>query len=232
MRCEFARQSSGELDDLIDDYLSQRLPQKEAEAFEAHYLSCDECFHALQLQKQMRAVIREKGEILFAEFIEEDAKRENKTDSVPRQLPEAPRHFWQKKNFLTYTTGVAAVFLLLIIYFVNDWNKLPLTENFSESSYLEERINTQYSGRSENGFQLVSPGNGADFSPQTPIEFRWENPGNEPVTLKILNNKGDKLFSFSINDNHLLFRKELPRGLYYWKVESDDDFRIGKFFVR
>ena len=59
-----------------------------------------------------------------------------------------------------------------------------------------------------------------------------ENPGNEPVTLKILNNKGDKLFSFSIDDNHLLFRKELPRGLYYWKVESDDDFRIGKFFVR
>lgn len=44
MKCDFARQNSKKFDDLMDDYLSGRLPQAEAEKFELHYLSCDECF--------------------------------------------------------------------------------------------------------------------------------------------------------------------------------------------
>lgn len=230
MKCDFARQNSKEFDDLIDDYLSGRLPQKEAEAFELHYLYCDDCFRALQIRKQMRAVIKEKGETLFAKFIQEEAEQESKNRS--RRLPGTLRNIGHGKNFLMYIGGMAAAFLILVLYLAIDWRNPPLPETFSETPYLEERIETQNYKRSGNGFQLVAPGNGANFSPKTPILFRWENPGSEPLKLKILNNKGDKLFSFAVDDHQFLLREALPSGLYYWKVESDDEFRIGKFFVR
>lgn len=232
MKCDFARQNSKKFDDLMDDYLSGRLPQAEAEKFELHYLSCDECFRELQIRKQMHAVIKEKGESLFAEFIDEEAKKESKSGIHPRQFPETVRDIWARRNFRIYISGIAAVFLMLILYIAVDWRNSPPTDTFREAPYLEERIKTQNYTRSENSFQLVAPPNKAIFSPQTPILFRWENPGKEPLSLKILNNKGDKLFRFAVNDNQFLLRKELPPGLYYWKVESDNDFRIGKFFIR
>lgn len=230
MKCDFARQYSKQFDDLIDGYLSGRLPHEEAEAFELHYLGCDECFRELQIRKQMLDVIREKGEMLFAKFIQEEAKKKN--ESRPRRFPEAIRDMWARKNFFIYMAGMAAVLLILVLYLTQDWRNPPLTESFRESPYLEERIETQNSTRSGSGLQLVAPAVEANFPPQTAILFRWENPGNEPLKLKILNNKGDKLFSFAVDDNQFLFRGELPPGLYYWKVESEDEFRIGKFFVR
>lgn len=228
MKCDFARQNSKEYDELLDDYLSGQLPQKETEAFELHYLYCDDCFRALQIRKQMRAVIKEKGETLFAKFIEEEAEQESNSRS--RQIPEAFRDIRHSKNFLIYMGSVAAVLLILILYLAIDWRNTPVTGTFSEAPFLEEKINN--TTRSGNGFQLVNPPNEASFDPQTPILFRWENPGNEPLKLKILNNQGDKLYTYPLNDTQFLFREELPPGLYYWKVESDDDVRIGKFFVR
>jgi hypothetical protein len=231
MECEFSRQNSLNTDDRIDDYLSGRLSQKEAETFELHYLSCDDCFRKLQARKQMLAVIREKGETLFAEFIEEEANKGSKNGIRPRQFADTLRDIGERKIFWIYISGTAAVLLILILYFAKERHKPPLAESFRESPYLEERIKTQDFRRSGNGFQLIAPAGEADFSPQTPILFRWEKSGTEPLRLKILNNKGDKLFSFPVSENQYLFREELPPGLYYWKVETDDDFRIGKFFV-
>lgn len=231
MNCEFARQHSDGVDDLIDRYLSGRLTEKEAEAFELHYLGCDECFRELQIRKQLLAVIKEKGKTLFAEFIEE-GKKGSQSGIRPRRFPETVRDIWARKNLRIYISGVAAVFLILMLYLAIDWRNPPLSESFRESPYLEERIKTQDDTRSEKGFQLLAPANKARFSPQTPILFRWSNPGNETLGLKILNNQGDRLFSFEVNDSQFLFREALPPGLYYWKVESGDEARIGKFFVR
>lgn len=231
MNCEFARQHSDGVDDLIDRYLSGRLTEKEAEAFELHYLGCDECFRELQIRKQLLAVIKEKGKNLFAEFIEE-GKKGSQSGIRPRRFPETVRDIWARRNFRIYISGMAAVFLILVLYFAVDWGNPPLSESFRESPYLEERIKTQDDTRSEKGFQLLAPANKARFSPQTPILFRWSNPGNETLGLKILNNQGDRLFSFEVNDSQFLFREALPPGLYYWKVESGDEARIGKFFVR
>lgn len=232
MECEFARQNSLNTDDRIDDYLSGRFSQKEAETFELHYLSCDDCFRKLQIRKQMLAVIREKGETLFAEFIKDEAKEGSNNGIRPRQFPETLRDIGERKIFWIYIAGTAAVLLTLILYLAKERHKPPLAESFRESLYLEERIKTQDAMRSGNGFQLIAPSGEADFSPQTPILFRWEKPGAEALNIEILNNKGDKLFSFPVSENQFLFREELLPGLYYWKVETDDDFRIGKFFVR
>ena len=232
MKCEFAGEYSKKADDLIDDYLSGRLTAKEAESFERHFLNCDECFRELQIRKQLLAVIREKGETLFAEFIKEEAKPESKPDIQPRRFPERLRDIRHNKNFLMYAGGMAAVILILVVLLAKDWGNPSLAESFRESAYLEERIETQHSTRSGNEFRLVAPPNGANFKPQSPILFRWENPGGKPLTLKLLNNKGDKLFRIEADDTQFLFREELPPGLYYWKVESEDEFRIGKFFVR
>lgn len=232
MKCQFIIQNSTGDEDLIDNYLFGRLTPTETEAFELHFLDCDECFRELHLRKQLHALIKEKGESLFAAFIEEEASRKDKNQPRPLRFPETIQALRKRKDLLLYTAGMAAVLLILIVYFVKDWNDPPLTESFRESPYLEERIKTQNSMRSGNGFRLVAPASGATFSLQTPILFRWDNPGNEPLYLKILNNEGDRLFSFPATGSELLFREELPPGVYYWKVESKDKFRIGKFFVR
>ncbi len=42
-------------EELIRNYLLKRLDAVEAEAFESHYLSCDECFEELQMSRMLMA---------------------------------------------------------------------------------------------------------------------------------------------------------------------------------
>ena len=54
--------------DTIDKYLQKELSEDEMNAFEEHYLSCNECFSELESTKQMIELIRKEGEELFPEF--------------------------------------------------------------------------------------------------------------------------------------------------------------------
>ena len=99
--------------------------------------------------------------------------------------------------------------------------------NFEPSPYLEEMIadvSRSYS------VSVISPKNGAAIKGD--IFFQWEITGNDTAYLKILNNRGNELLSFALSANQVLVTEKLDPGLYYWKLESEEDLLYwGKFVV-
>lgn len=65
------------------------------------------------------------------------------------------------------------------------------------------------------------------------ILFSWEDSQTKPLHLKILNNKNEVLFEYSTTENRFVFEEKLGAGLYYWKLESNNDLLyVGKFLIK
>jgi len=100
-----------------------------------------------------------------------------------------------------------------------------------ESEDLEYLIRQQVRGSED--FTIVSPGMGITVSEE--IYFKWLYDTEEPLNLKILNNKEEVQFKFTLHDNELIFNvadNELEPGLYYWKLEGDGQLlHVDKFIV-
>jgi len=101
-------------------------------------------------------------------------------------------------------------------------------ENFKTSPFMEEMVNS-YSVRSY-AITVLSPK--IDENVKGNILFQWEEIEQAPIYLKILNNQAVELYSFKPENNQFLFTEKLKPGLYYWKLESEDDVLfVGKFFM-
>jgi hypothetical protein len=101
--------------------------------------------------------------------------------------------------------------------------------NFAESEDLEYLIDQQVRGRDD--IIVVSPEDGYHVSEK--VLFKWVSDSGVQVILKILNNSEDVLFKFSLTENELIFNvveNSLDPGLYYWKLEKDNQLvHLGKF---
>jgi len=99
--------------------------------------------------------------------------------------------------------------------------------NFEPLPYYEELIADVTRSHS---IDVLSPKNGEKMSDR--ILFRWEMITDEAIHLKILNNRGEKIFDFTPEQNKFIFAEKLVPGLYYWKLETADEFLyVGKFLV-
>ena len=99
-------------------------------------------------------------------------------------------------------------------------------DNFDPSPYLDEML-TNIS-RSSN-ILVISPNNDENFN--SDIIFKWEELGGVNIYLKILNNKGEEFFNISTDKNQFHYSQILKPGLYYWKLENEDDLLyLGKFY--
>jgi len=108
------------------------------------------------------------------------------------------------------------------------WEKIKqvFAENFKPTPYLEEML--AYDVRSYS-ITVISPKIGEKITGN--ILFQWKEV-EEPVYLKILDNKGAELFSFIPEGFKFVFTEKLDPGLYYWKLESEDDLLyVGKIFI-
>ena len=86
-----------------------------------------------------------------------------------------------------------------------------------------------YNARGE-GIKIISPKSGQNYRGK--IFFRWEYPEKKRFYLKIYSNKGIEVFSCAIDTTNFLFSKKLNPGLYYWKLETEDELLyLDKFFV-
>ncbi|MDZ7342158.1 MAG: hypothetical protein ONB27_12450, partial [candidate division KSB1 bacterium] len=64
------------------------------------------------------------------------------------------------------------------------------------------------------------------------ILFQWQIDGATVASLKILNNRGEEIFAIKPEQNQLIFKEKLAPGLYYWKLESEEEVvYVGKFLV-
>lgn len=99
--------------------------------------------------------------------------------------------------------------------------------NFEPAPYLEGLITYNVRAFSIN---VLAPKPGAKL--EEPYFFEWEKGKPAPRFLKILNNRGEEIFSSTPESNRFTYQRQLEPGLYYWKLESEDDLLyLGKFLV-
>ena len=57
------------IDNKIEKYLSESLSQDEMESFEKHYFECPECFCKLLIHEEVALLVKQKGTVLFADYL-------------------------------------------------------------------------------------------------------------------------------------------------------------------
>jgi hypothetical protein len=109
-------------------------------------------------------------------------------------------------------------------------NRKLYASNYQKSSVLEEMINTRTRSSSVN---ILTPLNHQRYQTNEKIVFKWTLPKKQiPFTLIILNNREDTVkIAEGLRETYALKEKLTP-GLYYWKLETEDDlFYLGKFLI-
>ncbi len=102
-----------------------------------------------------------------------------------------------------------------------------LAANFEPSSNLEDLVQNEFRSTS---IEALSPVVGKVVS--QPITFKWKNYEGQ-ITLKVLTNKEINIFTSSTEASSLTMKKSLSPGLYYWKLETEDELLfVGKFIVK
>lgn len=230
MNCEFFDARSRDIDTFLDDYLTGRLAKREVEEFELHYLDCDECFHKLKVREQMMGVVLEKGEVLFADLIQEE--NQEKEHQVFKVVWDGfSRFLWKGRLRWVCATGLALALLGAIVLWIKGKPGPPPAESYQMYAYFEELIANQEFRRAGEAIRILSPLSGSRFQRGEQVWLRWETQKDQPVTLEIMNNKGNEIFNAAPQNNSYLFKEELTPGLYYWKIKTANDFRIGKFYI-
>jgi hypothetical protein len=65
------------------------------------------------------------------------------------------------------------------------------------------------------------------------IQFSWKNELTRLHTIKIVNNRNDVLYTHKVSGKGFQFEKSLSNGLYYWKLEDENELLyVGKFFIK
>lgn len=257
-------------EDMIEKYLLKELPETEMNAFEEHYLGCNECFGELESTKQMMELIRNEGEELFPEF---SGTHEKKPGSYFNKI--IKKYFgpgWYLQPSLRFVFA-AALILVVIIYVLNSAikedidlqandkivfseentepqadniaaadpvdeassndNKIDLyAANFNESSDMEYLIKQNY--RSNGDLDIISPPPGK--SVQNEILFKWNYEVDEQLLLKILNNEEEVVYKTRTSKRQIILRlieEDLEPGVYYWKLENEEELLyLGKFYLK
>ncbi len=260
---------------IIEDYLSGRLSQKEKDAFEEHLFQCDICYREVRLREELKDTIQKHGASIFSRAaLESSSKETNKGKSLLQKIfpSPPPRPVFALASFLL----IAAVLGL----FWGKWHrsarapfpaavpiasqKLPeiptrseragkkqslspktkpkpkarkqkqekapvlLAANFEPSATYEEMLASNLRSAATT---ILSPKIGQKITGNT-IQFRWKTSEAGPFLLKILNNRGRELLSLSTEQNSLTLKRKLPPGLYYWKLETEEELMaVGKFLV-
>ncbi|MBW7887608.1 MAG: hypothetical protein H3C35_04485 [Bacteroidetes bacterium] len=107
-------------------------------------------------------------------------------------------------------------------------NTLELVaDNFLPSENLEDLVRVQFRSAS---IEVLSPLSSATVT--LPIHFQWKA-GDLPLTITILSNREKILASAQTKNGSFTFSKHIPPGLYYWKLQTNDELLFfDKFFVK
>ncbi|MBC8311606.1 MAG: hypothetical protein H8E72_04825 [Candidatus Marinimicrobia bacterium] len=156
-----------------------------------------------------------------------------KDQSIPPQRKLTLPLFFQQKSIWKYAISAAAVAIIIPMLFVINNSILNPQFNidtFSKNPGLDHFVNENF--RSES-LMILSPLNDKEFAREENIIFNWKGKANLNLTLNILSNEEELIYSFSMIENHYNLQDELQRGLYYWQLETEDDLLFtGKFYIR
>ena len=146
--------------------------------------------------------------------------------AVPLSPPQAQTEVGSRKPESSSERGIAKT----------GENPKPKTEeallaaNFTPSETLEPLVGAVTRG---SGVSEIKPANGAELKIGEAVVFSWQTSVAEPLTLRLLNNREEEIFSRSVVGNRFS-SPEIPEpGLYYWKLETAEDLLyVGKFLIK
>ena len=218
MKCELKNRTK-----IIDNYVHGKLSEEEREAFDEHCFNCERCSRELMFYEETVDLIRKEGETVFSEYLE---RSRQKTDHPVRNMLDPFSRFFTSKPWRYAIAGVSLVIIITVFIWVRP---APETsKNFEILPYLEGILSDAH--RSES-VTVLSPEIGETVKDRP--TFKWTGMEDETIYLVILDNLGNKRFAFMTDGNQFFLQKKLNPGLYYWKLESEEDLLfLGKFIVK
>lgn len=188
-------------DDLIDDYLLNKLSEEKKQEFEAHYFNCHICFEKMAERDEMLTAIKYKGNAIFQDF-----ERETEVEHV--SLLE---HIWAFLTPKQWALAAATVAVLLVVAL----GVLPHLTSTSPQFFINDDV---VRGGS---IKLISP---VITVNAIPSQFKWESLG-EDVEYKIEIYNHELLWSATTSNNYIALPQEVKEkmvngGKYSWQVKA------------
>lgn len=189
-------------EDLIDDYLFDRLDEPQREAFEIHYFDCSHCFEKMKERDEMINVVKVKGGEIFKDVYAAEKAKRSRLESVYAFL--TPRQW-----------AVAAVSAALIL--VVALGIIPQLKTKAPEFFINEDL---VRGTS---ISLISPV--IDNLKQVPSEFRWQAVGENAEYRIFIYHGNDLLWSTNTEGNFVKLTEEIkalltPGQKYSWQVKA------------
>ena len=150
---------------LIDDYLLNKLDNKERENFEEHYFNCEHCFEEMVARDELIAIVKNKGQLIFADEERQEEKKE--VFFIEKIFSSLTPKQW------AYAAVSVALVLVVLLNVVPLLKKSPLPPFFLDLDK-EERIRGE-------SLSLISPV--IDIK-SVPSQFMWA-PLGDNVDYKI-----------------------------------------------
>lgn len=190
-------------DNFIDDYLLGKLSKEKREKFEEHYFNCESCFEKTAARDELIAVIKNKGQVIFAE----EGRREERREAF---LVEKIFAFLTPKQWAT-----AAVSMLVLLFLC-----LLLVPRFEKTTAPQFFLNEEDIVRGES-INLISPVIDIET---VPSQFKWVKLEKAyEYRISIYNAK--LLWSTSTKENSVSLPEEIKNMMkanqkYSWQVKA------------
>jgi hypothetical protein len=188
-------------EDLIDDYLLDKLSEEKKQEFEAHYFNCHICFEKMAERDEMLAAIKYKGDTIF-----QDLETERTEERVPML-----EQIWAFLTPKQWTLAAVTAALVLVVAL----SVLPNLTTTSPQFFVNDDL---VRGGS---IKLISPVIAVDA---VPSQFRWESLG-EDVEYKIEIYNHELLWNATTSDHYIALPQEVKERMvtgekYSWQVKA------------
>ncbi|MFQ5629880.1 MAG: hypothetical protein ACE5I1_14030 [bacterium] len=218
-------------DETIDQYVNNALSPEKRDAFDEHTFYCETCFRELRFREEMAEALAQKAAA--------PAKSRNyaaQKFSLPSVL-DAFVEWLTPPRYIPITIGAVALILIAVLginYLQQDnlgEQRRLFAANAAPYARYERLID---SFRRAGAITVLSPEN--NFNCQEDLLFEWQREGGGTLYIKIFSNKDELQYTFTTEENRYLFEnagEKLQPGLYYWKLEDEEEMKyVGKFFVK
>lgn len=216
---------------MIEKYLAGALSQQEIDAFDEHTFYCKTCFTALRFHEEMVEVL--------AQPVEAAAPSQSvsvRTFSLSGVI-DVITGWARSPRFVPLAIGAAAAVVIAVLgfYWLQQQSLDEQRRLFAANSQaypMYERLVDDY--RRAGTITVESPKNG--FNCRDDLVFAWQRESEDTLYVKIFSNTDELLHMFATAENRYIFKNAAVRlqpGLYYWKLEDEEEMKyVGKFFVK
>jgi len=186
--------------ELIEDYLFDRLPEDKKAEFEEHYFNCPDCFNQIKETDLLISTIKARGKEIFKE-IEAPVKEK-------KSLLESILSFLSPRQWVTVALSAALITVIIV-------GVLPSLRSNPPQFFINEDL-----VRGES-ITLISP----VFDIQdVPKEFRWKSEG-EGVEYQISIYNHELIWRAATKDNFIVLPEEVKAKLiageqYSWQIKA------------